>query len=444
MERGSKVEYVLSIFSSATQLVICALLWDSFLARRREGKTFWAVLLIWIGIFISVPIFLPGQLQTIRPLFLFIELSLFLGTNIVLFLGRWNRRVFLVITSYASFYSIGCIVEMLWLIVTHTTRVEYINNRLLYTFFLLFRLSSIGIVVAIIRRFHRFNPEVKHPNIWGPLSTIFPLCTLFVIYMTQTASESQSVWLFCLMIMSAVDFATLLLFDHLESSAQMHEALAVARQRADVQEASIQALRDSYTAQRRMTHEFRGYLSALSELLTHGQTADALQLLEELKVRQTERILLVNSHHPLIDAILNQKGYTAEEHQIDIRFVVNDLSGVAIAPVDLAVVLGNLLDNAIEACEKLPEEDRWIAVKMIHETEVPPSTLFLSIENSSLPVEIVNDRIASTKPEPELHGFGLPNVLRTLEKAGAMHVMKYHQDGSFQFCAEWPNASSCG
>lgn len=436
------MEYVLSIVSSAAQLVIYALLWDSFLARRSKRITFWAVLFIWIGVFISVPIFLPGQLQTIRPLILLIELSLLFGTNIVLFRGQWNRRMFVVVTSYASFYSIGSIVEMLWLIATHMSRVEYINNQVLYTWFLFLRLSLLGIAVAIIRRFHRYNPEVKQPSIWGPLSTIFPLCTLFVIYMTQTASEAQSVWLFCMMIMSAVDFATLFLFDHLESSAQMHEALAVARQRADVQEASIQALRDSYTAQRRMTHEFRGYLSALSELLTHGKTAEAMQLLDELKVRQTERILLVNSHHPLIDAILNQKGYTAEEHKIDIRFVVNDLSGVTIAPVDLAVVLGNLLDNAIEACEKLSEAERWITVKVIHETKVLPSTLFLSIENSSPPVDIVNDRIASTKSEPELHGFGLPNVLRTLDKAGAMHMMKC-QKGSFLFCAEWPNASSC-
>lgn len=438
------MEYVLSVCITAAQLFFYVILWDSFFIRRIAGNRFWVMCLMWVVLmFIGVNVF-PYGMQIFNAFRILLEIIIFYGMNMTLFKGRWSRRLFVIVTGYAGFYSLGSIVEIILLACTKMNRVEFVMNRAMYMSSILIRLASLALVVLLIRRFHHSNPDLKQPHIWGSLSTIFPLCTLFVIYMTQTASESQSVWLFCLMIMSAVDFATLLLFDHLESSIQMHEALAVARQRADVQEASIQALRDSYTAQRRMTHEFRGYLSALSELLTHGQTADALQLLEELTVRQTERILLVNSHHPLIDAILNQKGYTAEEHKIDIRFVVNDLSGVTIAPVDLAVVLGNLLDNAIEACEKLPEEDRWIAVKMIHETEVPPSTLFLSIENSSLPVEIVNDRIASTKPEPELHGFGLPNVLRTLEKAGAMHVMKYHQGGSFLFCSEWPNASSCG
>ena len=57
-----------------------------------------------------------------------------------------------------------------------------------------------------------------------------------------------------------------------------------------------------------MTHEFRGYLFALSDMLANGDTAAAQTYLDELKVRQTERILLVNTHNPIIDAILNQKG----------------------------------------------------------------------------------------------------------------------------------------
>ena len=71
--------------------------------------------------------------------------------------------------------------------------------------------------------------------------------------------------------------------------------------RAEVQSANVKALGNSYKAQRKMTHEFRGYLFALSDMLANGDTAAAQTYLDELKVRQTERILLVNTHNPIID-----------------------------------------------------------------------------------------------------------------------------------------------
>ena len=101
---------------------------------------------------------------------------------------------------------------------------------------------------------------------------------------------------------------------------------------------------------------------------------------------------------------------------------MNDLSEIKASPVDLTIIIGNLLDNAIEACEKLPADHRWITVKVIRDANASPTSIFLSIENSSLPVAIVNDHIATTKQEPELHGFGLRNVMETLHKYDAFHL----------------------
>lgn len=185
-----------------------------------------------------------------------------------------------------------------------------------------------------------------------------------------------------------------------------------------------------------MTHEFRGYLFTLSAMLDHGEISAVSEYLKQLQVQQTERILLVNSHNPSVDAVLNQKGYAAKNSGIDIRFEVNDLSEIKTSPVDLTIIIGNLLDNAIEACEKLPTDHRWITVKVIRDANASPTSIFLSVENSSLPVAIVNDHIATTKQEPELHGFGLRNVMETLHKYDAFHLMSY-KNSSFLFCAEW-------
>lgn len=326
--------------------------------------------------------------------------------------------------------------ETLLLRITKMTRTEYLNNAPLYILFCFIRLGVLGILIALINHFHTPLKELGKPRVWVPFPTFFPLCTLFVLLVLQTSSSETSSWTFCLFVMCVVDVVALFLFDNIESTAQTREALAVARQRADAQAAGMQALSDSYAAQRKMTHEFRGYLFTLSAMLDRGEISAASEYLKQLQVQQTERILLVNSHNPSVDAVLNQKGYAAKNSDIDIRFEVNNLSKIKASPVDLTIIIGNLLDNAIEACEKLPSDRRWITVKVIHNTNTSPCSVFLSVENSSLPVSIVDDHIATTKQEPELHGFGLRNVIETLHKYDAFHLMSY-KNNSFLFCAEW-------
>lgn len=163
---------------------------------------------------------------------------------------------------------------------------------------------------------------------------------------------------FACLVMCAVDMVALFLLDQLEATAQMQGGIGRCTSARRVQSANVKALGNSYKAQRKMTHEFRGYLFALSDMLANGDTAAAQTYLDELKVRQTERILLVNTHNPIIDAILNQKGYAAKEQEIDLHFEINDLFEVAIPSVDLTVVMSNLLDNAIEACQKLEKAQR--------------------------------------------------------------------------------------
>ena len=157
--------------------------------------------------------------------------------------------------------------------------------------------------------------------------------------------NEQRVWQICLLILDLVDIAALILLDYLEENAENREKLIAANERAHVQDENIQALSQAYAGQRKMTHDFRANLSTLSELLESERVDDAKEFLSELNVRQSERILLVNSHNAAIDAVLNQKGYIGKKQGIDMRFRVNDLSALRLPRVDVTIVLGNLIDN---------------------------------------------------------------------------------------------------
>lgn len=131
----------------------------------------------------------------------------------------------------------------------------------------------------------------------------------------------------------------------------------------------------------------------------------------------------------------NQKALVAKNRKIDIQFSVNDLSPIKIDMVDLTVVISNTLDNAIEACEKLPETDRQIYVQALLEED----ELFYAVRNKSLPVNMIANQLpASTKENPSFHGYGLQNVHTTLEKYHTLYAMDY-ENGWFEFATELPN-----
>ena len=160
-------------------------------------------------------------------------------------------------------------------------------------------------------------------------------------------------------------------------------------------------------------------------------------LLSEMKTRQSERVLLVNTHNAAIDAVLNQKGYAGRRQGIDIRFRVNDLSALELPRVDVTIGHSNLIDNAMEACSQMPQTERWVSVQILYGHEM----LSISIVNPSRPVQIIGGQIVTTKPDPLLHGFGLQNVEDILEKYHAEYTFSF-DDGRFIFTADWPDTDN--
>lgn len=429
--------YALSVIVTSLQILGCSRLFDVFFERRYSGKKFYALLALWMAVAVLE---VNVQQNSIGVLLFVSEIAVFYMMNVTLYKGHWERRLFVTVTQYAIAFSISYLTQLFFVLTLSISWEELVSRKALYTVILFISLIQWFVFPVVLQHFHPPLSERTKPRAWVSLGVFFPVCTLFILFMSKIGDPANTAWPICLVVMSVVDISALFLLDQLESSIQMREMLAVARQRAETQASSIKALTDSYSAQRRLTHDFRKYLFTLSNMLTQGKIEDAKNYLEKLKVQQTERILLVNSHHAAIDAILNQAGYMAQSKNIEIQFVLNDLSKVRIPVLDLTVVMSNLLDNAIEGCERLPDgQKRWISVNAIY-TEAQPSSLFFLVANSSLPFTITGDHLPSTKHPAELHGYGLPNVLSILKSYNAEYTMLC-ENGHFSFAVDWPDTT---
>ena len=152
--------------------------------------------------------------------------------------------------------------------------------------------------------------------------------------------------------MTAACIAVLILLDRLEVQAQEHEELAILQRQTEIQLESIQSLRDSYAAQRATVHDFNRHLSMLHQLLYAKKTQEAEAYISQIfSCTVPTRIMAVKTGHPLVDTLFSRKYIIADEKGIDMDFTVNDLTDLAMENGHLVVLLSNLMDNAIEACE---------------------------------------------------------------------------------------------
>lgn len=423
---------VLSFIGSLLGILIDCILFDAFFPRKRHDREHWLLIVAGTFAIFLFSIFVGNRFGYILPMLF--ELAVYYILCAFLYQSRWDRRLFVVVTNYAVLYSSSYWCDVLFVFLLDLSYDEYVWNVPLYSTILLLRLLFIFSIALVIRKFHQPLSVGKYARAWVPLSAVFPFGTLFIICQIYTFPHEQQIWQICLLILDTVDVMALLLLDYLEQSALNRERLVAASERAHVQDENIEALCQAYAGQRKMTHDYRTHLSTLTDLLYQGNVEEAKAYLSELNSHQSERILLVNTHNASIDAILNQKGYLGQQQGIDMRFRVNDLSALKLPRVDMTIVLGNLIDNATEACLRMPESDRWVSIQILYS----PGMLSITIINPSLPVQIVDGLIPSTKSDPLLHGFGLHNVENILNKYQAEYTFSFG-DGRFIFTADWPD-----
>ena len=139
--------------------------------------------------------------------------------------------------------------------------------------------------------------------------------------------------------------------------------------------------------------------------------------------------MVVSSGHPIVDTVLNQKYSEAKQQNIEVEFILNDLSNLSLANEDIVILLANLLDNASEGCLKV-EKTRLIRVRIQKEEN---AALVVAVGNSAaMSLEFNEETMQTDKPDSLLHGYGFQNIREVLLKYDAVPAVEC-RNGWFQF-----------
>lgn len=117
-----------------------------------------------------------------------------------------------------------------------------------------------------------------------------------------------------------------------------------------------QEVENMFITMRGWRHDYHNHLQNLKAKLALRKIDDSIQYLGELEDELRAIHLLVESGNTNVDAILNAKLSLAEMKEITIHVKVNVPAQIPISDTDMCALLGNLIDNAVEACEKVPSD----------------------------------------------------------------------------------------
>ena len=302
-----------------------------------------------------------------------------------------------------------------------------------YLLYLVIKTAELVIIAAFCRLFPR-RQDISWQSSLRMLA--FPVCILWVafylFFIAMETPQHAAKLLNCILLLLAADIGSLYLLGYLEELQARADFDRSFRQNLQMVQQNVDSWKDAYLEQRRYTHDFQNKLAVLRGLASRAGTNAELQAyLDELLQNQPADYCL-DTHRPVADVLLSQKQALARNHEIRMTLDLDDLSEFPLSDDDLVIVFSNLLDNAVNACCKIPvPEQRWIRFK----AKVEDSTGYLYVENATRePVKIIDNQVVpSARTTSPLHGFGLKNVLYVLDKNNAIYHMDYHAE-THLFC----------
>lgn len=194
-------------------------------------------------------------------------------------------------------------------------------------------------------------------------------------------------------------------------------------QQAALLERDYTALNQAYAVNARLFHDFHNHIGALRRLLSHEKLQEAIQYLDQLQAPLQELTDTVWTGDETVDYLINTKTQAARAKEIPFHTEVEFPRRTNLESADLCAILGNLLDNALEAAIKTPEEEeRFIRLTIRRINQM----LVIKVENSFCVPPIQKDgALVSSKEENGLHGWGLKSARTAAEKYDGTLLTSY-------------------
>ena len=351
----------------------------------------------------------------------------FFGYVAVFHRGRWMKKVAAVLVFYPALIAVNYLMQdagsNLFFAYTGApgepgpgwTESDWFWSTLIHTLSLVARLGFWVGAWAFLRRKLKRIAESLTAAMWWMVDAVMLapfVCIFIIIYFMP--EEMAIVYPVCFASIFS-SFGCIYVAAYICDSLQdRYRAQALEKQQAYYKD----RLRDEERV-RSIYHDMKNHLLVL-QAQTGGSQA-LHQAAQDLQVQLEAYESYQHTGNEYLDIVLRDKAKAAREKGIDFTAVTPFADGGFLAPLDISTLFGNALDNAIEASEKLPEGQRLITLQGKRIRDM----LLVTVENRAQPESTPAQ--GTSKGDPFLHGFGIPNMRQAAERYGGQ--IQFQQSG---------------
>ncbi len=267
-------------------------------------------------------------------------------------------------------------------------------------------------VALIINNFKNIRKGKNVPNLYWALIALIPATSLYIIVLLFWAKglTSPQVVMSIIFIL-LINFSTFFLYDVIMKVMWEQMDKRLLEQQNQYYDKQFNVMKESLQSLKEMRHDWKNHMSAVHSLIQRGEIQKSLLHISEI-LQISSQMGQARTGNIVVDSILNFKLQEVLRNNIEISLDINIPETLNIPSFDLTVIIGNLIDNAMEAVLKL-EHNRYINIKMSYDK----GRFLCCIMNSfNGTVNKILNQYRTTKITNENHGIGLESIKSTLKK----------------------------
>jgi len=262
-----------------------------------------------------------------------------------------------------------------------------------------------------------------------PIGSMFVLYNIFMLSVVTNGSNHIIRSVACLLIVLCVNIIIFRLYLNLSIEKELQRCNTVYAQQLELCSQHMREKQADLMEFRNARHDIKQHFIVLMEMLDEGRNEEATEYLSKLVNEKIfGQIGISRTDNIIVDSLVNAKYSHAVRQKIKFEADIHIPVQLPFSGADICILIGNILDNAIEASMRLKEEERYIGFFMKYDKNYLVITA-MNAFNGKL-VRNSAGKIMTDKGEPENHGIGLESVRKIAEKYHGSVVIE--EKGNFK------------
>lgn len=351
---------------------------------------------------------------------MFVIPIIYILVSIVIFQGNILRKIMI---SFC-YYMLAIIPEFVFSLITNAygvvgTNTEF-QSELEKTFAVVLMKSITFILVKITNQITKRKNYSSLENRFFSILLLLPLATIVVlasIFYTHPVftNISRIIVLMGIVLLMLSNILIFIIFNWIIEKKEEVKKIEQLYQKSKAENINLQYLNQINDENKAFLHDVNKFLCVLVDLTENSGIQKVRPMIEQLGIRIENMKEQQFCEHTLLNSILAERKFIADRKKISYRIRVGkDLKLNSIEDLDLISIVGNLLDNAIEAAEKV-DDNRYVKCNIYMSNNL--RFLIMEFYNNYLISPVTqNNRFISIKKNQKSHGIGLYTVEKLVKK----------------------------